>query len=301
MIIGNKSSFDMLKAYFDSIKNWTHSFNFLICSGINNIGKSYFIETQVNNILGEYTKTDFMHIEDKNKNNIKKNSIKVESWSSEEPGTREIITWLSKYWISWKKILLIENIERMTISATNSLLKTLEELSSSHIVVWTTSNENSLLDTIISRALLIRFWPVSSSDIESFLDINSLNLSENQKENVVFLSQWRPWLADFLAKELQDETSFGYKLVTNYFSKATKILDEKWNYKEKLDFFMEVYNKEYLEFLIDSLIFYYSDNDFWKSDAITKAKKYITNNVSVENTLYWMILEFEKLNACQTI
>ena len=53
------------------------------------------------------------------------------------------------------KILLIEHIERATIGAANALLKSFEEPLPHRIIIASTTNKDTLLPTILSRALLI--------------------------------------------------------------------------------------------------------------------------------------------------
>jgi DNA polymerase-3 subunit delta' len=53
------------------------------------------------------------------------------------------------------KILLIEHIDRATLSATNALLKSLEEPLPGRCIIASTINKDSILPTVLSRALLI--------------------------------------------------------------------------------------------------------------------------------------------------
>ena len=55
------------------------------------------------------------------------------------------------------KILLIENIERMTLESANALLKTLEDPPEGVIFILTTSELREILGTIISRVRLVQF------------------------------------------------------------------------------------------------------------------------------------------------
>ncbi len=69
---------------------------------------------------------------------------------------------------SEKKIVLIIDAHLLNESASNCLLKTLEEPSNG-IFILLTSKLNLLLDTIISRCQIIRFRSFSSKQINSFL------------------------------------------------------------------------------------------------------------------------------------
>ncbi|MBG9749672.1 DNA polymerase III subunit delta' [Bacillus thuringiensis] len=70
---------------------------------------------------------------------------------------------------SGKKIYIIENAEKMTANAANSLLKFLEEPESDCIAILLTERSNALLSTIISRCQLIRFAPISPKKVQEAL------------------------------------------------------------------------------------------------------------------------------------
>lgn len=62
---------------------------------------------------------------------------------------------------SQTKIYIVEQAEKMTVQAANSLLKFLEEPGASIVAILITENAGSLLQTIRSRAQLIEFLPLS--------------------------------------------------------------------------------------------------------------------------------------------
>ena len=91
---------------------------------------------------------------------------------------RNIKTFLSQRSIeSEKKIVLIIDARLLNESASNCLLKTLEEPTNG-IFILLTSKLNALLDTIKSRCQLIRFKSFSRAEIETFIknDSDSTNL-----------------------------------------------------------------------------------------------------------------------------
>ena len=59
--------------------------------------------------------------------------------------------------VSRKKVFIINDSDKMTEEAQNSLLKTLEEPPEYIIIILITANENKLLNTIKSRCLKISF------------------------------------------------------------------------------------------------------------------------------------------------
>jgi DNA polymerase-3 subunit delta' len=68
-----------------------------------------------------------------------------------------------------RKVCLLEPAERMSVSAANSLLKTLEEPPGRAIIILLTENADMLLPTIRSRCQLVRFAPLSPENITALL------------------------------------------------------------------------------------------------------------------------------------
>ena len=96
---------------------------------------------------------------------------------------RNIKNFLSRKSInSEKKIVLINNAHLLNESASNCLLKTLEEPSNG-IFILLTSKLNLLLDTISSRCQIIRFRSSSSNQLNSILknhlDDSKIKISKN--------------------------------------------------------------------------------------------------------------------------
>ena len=67
------------------------------------------------------------------------------------------------------RIFIIDEAEKMNDSATNALLKTLEEPIETTYIFLITSKPSSMLSTIISRCQLVRFSPVDTKEIENLL------------------------------------------------------------------------------------------------------------------------------------
>ena len=85
-----------------------------------------------------------------------KESIKIED-------VRKIIERASMTSQSRYKIFLIQSIERMTLEASNSFLKVLEEPPEGTVFILTTNNLRELLSTIVSRVRIIKFSTVSAN------------------------------------------------------------------------------------------------------------------------------------------
>lgn len=67
------------------------------------------------------------------------------------------------------RIFIINNAEKMNRASSNTLLKFLEEPTPNNYLILLTENANMLLETIVSRAQLIRFKPVNKKQITDSL------------------------------------------------------------------------------------------------------------------------------------
>lgn len=101
------------------------------------------------------------------KKNDDADTLNKQEWY-EDVGVREINERLSMAPAGDMKILLIEHIDRATIGAANALLKSLEEPLPNRFIIASTTNKDSILPTILSRALLIHCdAPYSPESLDS--------------------------------------------------------------------------------------------------------------------------------------
>ncbi len=100
--------------------------------------------------------SDTLEISDNNE------SIKIET-------VRDLLPKLHMSKQSPRKILLIQNIERMTPGSANAMLKTLEDPPDGVMFLLTTSRIKEVLPTIISRVRVINFQRLSEKEIISLL------------------------------------------------------------------------------------------------------------------------------------
>ncbi len=87
------------------------------------------------------------------------------------------------------KIAIIDDAEKMTISAQNRLLKTLEEPRRQTIIILISSKPEILLETIISRVQSLRFYPLSKKEMRDFLKGKA---SVSELEKLIFISEGKP-------------------------------------------------------------------------------------------------------------
>jgi DNA polymerase III subunit delta' len=67
------------------------------------------------------------------------------------------------------KILLIQNVERMTLESANAMLKTLEDPPERVVFILTTSRPKEILPTIISRVRVCTFQRLSENQVREFV------------------------------------------------------------------------------------------------------------------------------------
>lgn len=67
------------------------------------------------------------------------------------------------------KVYIINEAEKMTVQAQNALLKTLEEPPAYAVIILLVSNINALLQTILSRCVVLNMKPVEDELVRSYL------------------------------------------------------------------------------------------------------------------------------------
>lgn len=90
-----------------------------------------------------------------------------------------------------KRIVIIDEAERLTLQAQNAILKISEEPPSSALIILIVSNPEALISTLQSRFVKVYFSRVNSSLIEKFL-ISELKLKKSEVERIVPNSFGRP-------------------------------------------------------------------------------------------------------------
>lgn len=74
-----------------------------------------------------------------------------------------------KPYASERKIYIVPKADTMNLHAQNSLLKVLEEPPEYCTIILLAENSNSFLPTILSRAVIIKFFPLANNEVETFL------------------------------------------------------------------------------------------------------------------------------------
>lgn len=127
--------------------------------------------------------------EDKEK---KEKEIKIEQIRSLEHNL-SLSAYFGKY-----KVAIIDDADRLTVSAQNSLLKTLEEPQKKCVLILICHNAEKLLPTIKSRCLIKKFSLVSNDEISALIE------DEKNKKEFIFWSQGLPGIAVKLQSEKKE-------------------------------------------------------------------------------------------------
>jgi hypothetical protein len=99
-----------------------------------------------------------------------KGTIPIGDADKREHGSvRWLISRLANKAISGRYGVIIDGFENVSMAAQNALLKTIEEPSGGTCIIMIASSSGGILDTIMSRSMLVKFNPLSSREILSIL------------------------------------------------------------------------------------------------------------------------------------
>lgn len=115
----------------------------------------------------------------------KPNSIGVEDIREQVIGDIQIKPYSSRY-----KIYIIDEAEKLTVQAQNSLLKTIEEPPEYGIIILLTTNADTFLQTILSRCVRLELKPVKDEVIQEYL-IKQYKIPDYEARFAVAFAQGR--------------------------------------------------------------------------------------------------------------
>ncbi len=139
------------------------------------------------------------------------------------------------------RIVIIDGVESVTPTAWNALLKTLEEPPADVYFILIGETKDSVLPTILSRSVPLRFSLVSLKDIEAYLAENHGKLSENERASFARFSGGRPGrllkgLEDpAVMKAAQQKLSVAFSILSNPLYASLQKIDELAKKEEPLD------------------------------------------------------------------
>lgn len=180
-----------------------------IISGPTSVGKTTLARTFIQDLLGEDTSAHIANVvsierlEEKGK---RKERISVDQ-------IRKLRTRLSKSsWNDLPTVVLIQEAHTLSTGAQNALLKVLEDGLSMSYILFLTSREEWLLDTIKSRSQRIHLTRVPLEEITSSL-INR-GVQDAEAEKLAKISLGRPGIA---IAQLEDAESHSWQLAEQQF------------------------------------------------------------------------------------
>ena len=149
---------------------------------------------------------------------------------------------------SSKKVIVIDDSDKMTEEAQNGLLKTLEEPPEYAIIILIATNENKLLNTIKSRCLKISFSAISDVEVKKYILQN--NIIESPSENILKVCGGSLGKVKHVAENLEiysqieDVTNKliagNIKNMVDMFNKFQVLYDNKDNVLELLDYMIVI-------------------------------------------------------------
>ena len=300
-LLGNEVQRDQFKNYIEH-NQASNKPIFLILIWQEWIGKTTFLRNFAEENLWEYQKTDLFWMKDCSKILWKIHSIQVETPDKQKiieiseseiydnKWIRELNTWLQQSSISWRKMVIIENLQRMTNSAMNAFLKTCEEPLKNRYILATAEHESWILPTILSRAMVIKFWSLSDEQMEEFVSKNFPDINWEDKKTLIELAMGSPWTFHSIYIQMQEDWE-----LLDEIKKLLSHMKSKWNRTKKVQLLKKMEEKWLLESIQNVLIKEYSEswNVQW-IDARIRVKKLIAANVNQENALWDGVLAMDE-------
>lgn len=244
----------------------------------------------------------------------KPGSIGVDDIRSQINGDIAIKPYSSRY-----KIYIMNEAEKMTVQAQNALLKTLEEPPAYAVILLLTTNVNSLLQTILSRCVVLNMKPVSDELVKNFL-MSQMQVPDYKAEVCVAFARGNIGKAKLLAvsedfEKVKEEALSLLKYVhemdiTEMIAAIKNISEYKLDVGDYLDI-MSIWYRDVLLFKAtndaNSLVFKEEIGNIRKVTgrtsyegiesvlhALSRAKSRLDANVNFELTMELLLLEIKE-------
>jgi DNA polymerase-3 subunit delta' len=226
---------------------------------------------------------------------------------------------------SKKKIYIIDKAEKMTLEASNCLLKTIEEPPYYAIIILICSKIDPILPTIVSRCQIINFGLISSNKIKEFLLNKNSNLEKKKAEIISKLAQGSIGSASKLLSDkeyfIRREEILNYLAVispeeygADIFTKVERMVSEIDRIEEILEMIKLWYrdiliikntgDKEYvancdkLEILIEKSQIYSQVILVGILDYLEQIEEYLTRNVNTRLILERLYIKMVGVEYC---
>lgn len=301
MIIWNEQASQTLKKYINNvIETWKWT-QFFLLAWPNWIWKISHAKAIIEEILWPYMYSDCLFVQDFEPFTWKFHTIPVEvkddkryiqfpdETQHENYGVREMNEWLLNSSFSWKRFLLIENIQRMSNSAINAFLKSAEEPLAGRFIIATVPHISMVLDTIRSRCITIPFNTLNNEEMQKFADENQIFNDDKQLQTVIIaMAMWKPWFLKNIAEKVQNNEDLGENLkkLTTWLLSDSKT---KWELYQALKAISEQW---LLNDFLEWWIAYCSEKwDFQQAERRIQMKKYLQSNVNQDSILLYGLMK----------
>ena len=151
-----------------------------------------------------------------------------------------------------KKILIINEAEKLTTEAQSALLKVVEEPKKDLVIILVSSDKEAMLDTILSRVISINFFKRDKEETIKFLEARILKDSDFILFCVEYFNNMVADCTNYLKddrlfdKELENIVEF-IKLYNGSFYEATLYIKKLSDFKDDI-----ISSREHLEELVRS-------------------------------------------------
>jgi len=246
---------------------------------------------------------------------IKKKSIGIDDIRDNIQKDIEIKPFKYKY-----KIYIINDADKLTEQAQNALLKTIEESPKYAITILLCNNMNKILQTIISRCVVLKLKPISQDIIKKHL-IEIEGVSEQKAQLCAIFGQGILGKAKELAlssefiqmrektieiiEKLQNIDSIGamyfYKELETYKDKIDQVLDIIYSWYrdlliiKQLNDKLHVINKDKIDTLIKQSSYMELSLISKALDSIEEARQQIKKNGNFQLSIEIMLLNLRRI------
>lgn len=190
-----------------------------------------------------------------------------------------------------RRVILIADVDRMTVQAQNALLKSLEEPEPDSFFILTSSNEQALLPTVLSRCRIQRLLPWPMGPVKAFL--HRRGYDGNRQDELAALCQGRPGKALQIDQDpqyqkqraLADECFFSLRQLKDVPAASTRLRDER----EAAPTLLDLIELKAQQSLSSKLLGHDSSDPWAKAsvpalkaliEEVFSARRYLASNVS---------------------
>jgi len=304
MLYGNQKIVETLSQYLEQFFTKGKGVPFFILVGPRGIGKSSHAQALIQKFLWDFYPNDFLYLKDYSDQIGKKHAIPVElneknrfvtksskkednSDSSDENageikgekypnmGVREMISRIQTSPMWDKKIVLIEDLQRAYSEGQNAFLKTFEEPLEKRVIIATLQQENQILPTILSRAIVLHFSQLSDEEMKNFIkDLPEKSLENINTKTLSFLEEMamgRPWIYLSLLEKIKENSDLNTALDMLFSNIWTKTIVPVYTLLKHFQTITDTWiTNEFIDWWISHCI---KNNQFQEAQKRIEAKK----------------------------